>query len=1103
MSDPLDYPICVDTTPVTSVSPVCWDRLICIVFDAKHFQPNMITFGQFKSDTTSENHMVILQMFTALCENMYLGYENSATRSRPEDEKKFIQQHNLPQFVLADGETIVDKWNIFMERVTHADNSDITLAWRVFIEFVDPNYSIGRAIQNLIALNSSELEAYKKTNPKFRNANQYSARHDRWRRMHTTNSFVSRVVATYLRDRTMTDLTSELTTLNSSGEIPSSGYIYTPLQLFSTSTAFGSHRVEGAHDDVNDENNYRGINSNTILSFPIPENVWRIKSYAFRPAVMDRLRLLHITTTEYGFMSVTERREREQRLIVANSIIDNIENSFGLTNNILILAKKNDQLTNIIEKTNLEPDVRRDRWKSFLRYGWDEFAGVWTSNIHMSAPLGAMITWYSKHVQDAERIGNVFSPFMGVKPIDSSMSVFGNMIVDIMTKLDLVSRVTTTHKQFLMCFVASMDCYRHHHGIKFNVILAGPGASSKSYIMTLLELLAMPGAISSITHETSKSRAGDEDQLDEVSLYDEYPIRITGHEKNSGETGDAIVKSSATSGRIASHVYVADEKTGKRSYRVAYADVMRTIIGGTNEHPGKIPPALASRFEIVMMSATGDNDRSIMDSMNAAQMSVDKTSKDGFGKQMCLYRYFIAMTFKLIQCKLLPKVDTSVAMDTFTRGMRGLQQRGIVMDNPRFIERMVIFARVLTIMNAVHTLIIGTTACANPGEMFNISMMKGMAPLLVCSEEIAIFVFTFFSDTIVNPIETEVLISLVGIINDSRGDRDDDTGDGRFAVVTSTDSEGFEIDYDYYQWSYPSSRAVSTQPPAHALKQFINDVLGKRMSVENIDAVLMGLRERTIDCKSFDAPDAYSHTDSDAATSAGGSSSESTSTGNTRSLLSIAQSIAGPSRTTIDPPTEKTSSMKPIIVIDSRHSVLKVLREAVRVAATGVLKSSGSQSSVIHPVEQQILSMRHKFTRERKILTGCIVNEGFTVTPHVFKTMHIQPGPNDLEYPNPNYLTPSERLVLNTDNNSLITSPSIKIDDDIDRIKWKAFFETNVHMLEENCDFNTYLPATIDAQQGDGLWNNYPVEYLAEIREMISRKRRIQSKNSRSKRRTL
>lgn len=1082
-----------------------WDRMICVVLDAKHFQPNMITFGQFKSDTSSENHMTIVQMFAALCENMYLGYENNATRSRPEDEKAFIKQHNLPQFIMDDGETVVDKWRIFMERIPHADNDDVTLAWRIFIEFVDPQYSIGRAIQNLISLNNTELEAYRKTNPKFRNNNQYSARHDRWRRMHTTNSFVSCVVSTYLRNRTMADLEDDLATLNSSGTIPDCGHIYTPLVLFSISTAFGSHRVEGAPDDVNDHSNYSPQNSmhNNRMTFPRPDNVWQIRSYAFKPAVMDRLRLLHITTKEYGIMSVEDRRDREQRLIMATSIIDTIENSFGLTNNIQILAKKNEQIINTIEKSDFSDEERKAKWKAFLRYGWDEFAGVWSGNTDLSRPLMTMVSWYNKNVYDAERINRVFSPFMQISPIDSTMSVFGNMVVDIMTKLDLVSRVTTTHKQFLMCFVASMDCYRHDYGIKFNIIMAGPGASSKSFIMNLLEKLSIMDTISSITHETSKSRAGDEDQLDEVSLYDEYPIRITGHDKNSGETGDAIVKSSATSGRIASHVYVSDEKTGKRSFRVAYADVMRTIIGGTNEHPGKIPAALASRFEIVMMSATGDTDRSIMESMNASQLSVNREAKDAFVKQMCLYRYFVAMTFKLIQCQLLPPVDTSVAMDTFSRGLRGLQQRGIVMDSPRFIERMIIFARVLTVMNAIHTLILGTTACSNANTPFNISMMKGMAPLLVCSEEIAIFVFTFFADTIVNPIETEVLMSLVGMINDSRGNKDDDSGDGRFAVVSCIDDDGFEIDYDYYQWSYPSSRVVSTQPPAHALKQFINDVLGKRMSVENIDSVLMGLRERTIECRSFTEPDAYSHTDSDLSNDVGGSSSES-STGNSRSLLTIAKSIAGPSTTNIPAPSEGRSTMKPIIVIDSRRSVLKVLREAVRVASIGILQSSETHSSSVHPVEEQVLSMTHLHTRERKILTGCIVNEGFTVTPHVFKAVQLRRGRSVLKYPNPNYLTPSERRVLgSSDDDPITTSPSITIDDDVDRIKWEAFVEKYIRMMPEECDFNTYLPETIDVQQSAGLWTNYPVEYLNEIRAMISNKRKLQKQEASNKRRVL
>ena len=83
---------------------------------------------------------------------------------------------------------------------------------------------------------------------------------------------------------------------------------------------------------------------------------------------------------------------------------------------------------------------------------------------------------------------------------------------------------STSHKEMFKVFVFRLDAYRRSFDLHSNFILAGAGATSKSYILECLEKCSIPDTTQAVSHQTSKANAIDGNQNDMIRLYHEMPL---------------------------------------------------------------------------------------------------------------------------------------------------------------------------------------------------------------------------------------------------------------------------------------------------------------------------------------------------------------------------------------------------------------------------------------------------------------------------------------------------------------------------------------------------------------------------------------------------
>lgn len=1087
MNEPLDYPISPKNHPVREVEYVNFDNVLCIVFDADVFTLNMTTFGQFKSDENGKNFRLIMQLFAAISSDTSLGYEYEEMSES--EKKKVLELKRRPCIIHKESGEVLPRIRRFLERIVDKDNSDITLGWRLFLIPYDPTFSFGLAIQNLISRNCIERTKYLESNPRFRNSNNFNIIRDRYKILTSSDIYINNVVSTYLKKSTNEyDIKRASDYLLADGSFESSNYLGTPTKLFSMDNAFSLYKFESSMAGQNQMENY--YHDSDVLAFPIPENVWEVSHMAFTPLNMDRLRVFHITMRNNPDINDEKYRDMTSRLLMSRT--DHIMDDPGcvVDNDIKAVSLRNirelERIKRMDESTKEKAEEKQKEYKLFQRFARSDFASLWSDDANLSPSINAMLDWYNTKIRDGEREGIPFSPFYGSKPLDRSLSPFANMIIGILTQLEVVSKVSVAHWHFMLCWIASLDAYRHAYDMKLNVILAGPGASSKSFIIRLLSTLSMKGSIQPVTHQTRRALNVDEPIVNVVNTYDEFPVLLTGHDKDAGESGDSTIKSSITEGKIVNNVFHRNEITGKRTARTTEIDCQRSIIGATNEHVANIPEALASRYHVTLLSGADHPDRSLLDVINVIESDRSDAFQRRFKQEMEFYRYLTALTFKMIQCKVLPEVNVNIASTVFNKLLSNLKKQGYKVGNPRLVKRMTIMARILTILNAIHITFFSEKAIRPPGSKFDLSMMYTMTPLLVCSEEVAIFAFSFFSDSIINNMEREVVLALLSLVNRQVDSEEGD--DARFLSVPLPDGS-MKVDYDYYFFKYKENRAISFKPAAHAIKSVIID---KRVSPENLDAIMKKMRDRPISCKSYSGTDALS--------TELGNEDNSRQTLNTRkrnvgetSELSIKELA----RILSENPSHQSGRVqqKPIIQVDTANGGIKILRHFVEVCAKQMHMENDERYKP--PVIEAIDSLSHKYTRGRRILTSLPCPGFRDSAPHVFRVVELKPVDKVMQTPNSNVLTETERIAMGVSSvASDVTAPILVVDNDMEDLEVYRHI-TRDDILIDVDDYKKYSPMEYEKFE-DGPSVTYPTTYLEEIKEKQSITRKIRMGGSES-----
>ena len=93
------------------------------------------------------------------------------------------------------------------------------------------------------------------------------------------------------------------------------------------------------------------------------------------------------------------------------------------------------------------------------------------------------------------------------------LSAFGTLVAYYLTNLDTYGFFLSAHITAFKCFAAALDVYKEAEpgSLHYNLLLAGPPAASKSFVLSCVERMLVPGTVSTATRRTANSKAYDVD----------------------------------------------------------------------------------------------------------------------------------------------------------------------------------------------------------------------------------------------------------------------------------------------------------------------------------------------------------------------------------------------------------------------------------------------------------------------------------------------------------------------------------------------------------------------------------------------------------------
>jgi len=409
------------------------------------------------------------------------------------------------------------------------------------------------------------------------------------------------------------------------------------------------------------------------------------------------------------------------------------------------------------EKTEFE---EIQKWK---KVRLEEFRQLWQSSNRISDPLLIMREWFNSTVMgnSSDPMYNIVSrPREDCKPLDTSLSPFGNFLARRTEFTRKPYCCISNHMVCLFMSFARLDCYRRQKELHINWLLTGAGNSGKSYALNIAsDDMCIPHTFEKYAHETGKANAVCHDQLDAIHLYHEMPDHLLGISGNQmSNTGDYLMKNSLDSCEINTKAFHIDPQTGERTFMVAKSEIIRVVGGCTNEPPQVVPEALLQRFIVIMVHDHNVQHKRKIDFALRGYIGSDDMNKrkKEVHHYFCVEQYLYCMVEKLVWCKVLPDIDESIFSIVF-RDIEGYcSKKGVDMTLPRNLLRVRKIARIMTILHAIE-MVYHTPYSPFYNKPFTYESLLELAPYFIITEEIALCAIQLLEDQYFTNIEIEVL----------------------------------------------------------------------------------------------------------------------------------------------------------------------------------------------------------------------------------------------------------------------------------------------------------------------------------------------------------
>ena len=465
--------------------------------------------------------------------------------------------------------------------------------------------------------------------------------------------------------------------------------------------------------------------------------------------------------------------------------------------------------------------------KDYRTRAIQKFKKIWNADANISEVTKTMCAWFAQRQQQLEDSGQKATVYFPQRAFDTSLSSFANGVISKMHAFEESLFLSTCHSELFTVYISRLDAYRHNFGLHNNFLLTGQGATSKSFCFECLEAMSIPETILTITHQTAKADAIDDNQNDQISIYHEMPPALMGIDPKFGstDTGDPLFKEKLTSQKFKTKTFLRDEATGKRMNVTRSSEQIGVIGGATNDPPSKIPEAMRTRFMIIMLAEKTRKGREVIDLMGAATSTTQQRVKAAFLDQCRVEQFLVATVEKMIWTRCIQDVNMNVAKTLFNDALATLYADGVLAARkPRHYTRLINFARTLTIVHAVNQVFNHT---CDRDHAFALEDMLQVEGHLVCTEEIAYFTLTQLRSLYINPHSTAIIQSMAALANYTRVNQ-------RSACYAEPDGPFSAKDYNYL-W-FPN---VGLAKMSHLIAAHMSSVV---LSHNNIMFVLEELR---------------------------------------------------------------------------------------------------------------------------------------------------------------------------------------------------------------------------------------------------------------------
>ena len=193
----------------------------------------------------------------------------------------------------------------------------------------------------------------------------------------------------------------------------------------------------------------------------------------------------------------------------------------------------------------------------------------------------------------------------------SNLSSFGTWATFLLTSMDVWGFVFSQHVTVLKAYIGALDVYleKKPGSLHFNMMLAGPAASSKSFTLTLLTSMLVPGTVSVATRRTANSKSYDTDSGAAIDVEHELTKEFFGQ----GTARVANPRGAQTKDVMTSHEFVTEAvhctDEGRRVQVISKSRCHRALFCATNDFAtggaDSNDRALLSRFDVVFPTLGG------------------------------------------------------------------------------------------------------------------------------------------------------------------------------------------------------------------------------------------------------------------------------------------------------------------------------------------------------------------------------------------------------------------------------------------------------------------------------------------------------------------